>query len=159
MHKALLALLTTALLVHASIAAPPMPADFAKPVIQFIDAFNIGDLKSAYATFATGDLTIVDEFAPNLWIGPQAPQQWAADYDRHAQAFGVTDGKVTYGAPTRIEISSSSAHVILPTVYLYKEHGKPIQEEGSVTAVLRFEHGAWKMRGWTWSGVKPHPSK
>ena len=65
------------------------------PVIRFIDAFNAGDLKTAYATFAPGDITIVDEFAPHRWTGPRAPQLWAADYDKHAKATSVTDGKVT----------------------------------------------------------------
>jgi ketosteroid isomerase-like protein len=156
-HKPIFAILAGILLASSPIAATP--ADVTKPVRQFIDGFNSGDLKSAYASYATGDITIVDEFAPHRWVGPHAPQQWAADYDKHAQATGVTDGKVTYGEPTRIEIEGNVAYVILPTVYLYKEHGKPLQEEGQVTAVLHLEPTGWKMRGWTWSGVKPHPAK
>jgi hypothetical protein len=157
MRKPLLALLTSVLLVSVSVAATP--ADVIKPIRQFIDGFNSGDLKSAYASYAAGDITIVDEFAPHRWNGPHAAQQWAADYDKHALATGVTDGKVTYGEPTRMEIEGDLAYVILPTVYLYKEHGQSMQEEGQVTAVLHLEAGAWKMRGWTWSGVKPHPAK
>ena len=96
-----LALLATVLLTHTAIAAGP--GDVTVPIHQFIDGFNTGDVKSAYAAYATGDIVIVDEFAPHLWTGPHAPQQWAADYDKHTQATGVSDGTVKYGAPTRTE--------------------------------------------------------
>jgi hypothetical protein len=157
MRKALFIIFASVFLVSASLAAPA--SDPAKPVRQFIDGFNTGDLKSAYAAYASGEITIVDEFAPHRWTGPHAPQEWAAGYDKHSQATGVTDGKVTYGAPTRTEVEGSDAYVIMPTVYLYKEHGKSMQEEGQITSVLHLEAGEWKLRSWTWSGVKPHPAK
>jgi hypothetical protein len=57
------------------VAVPAMPAatpDVTAPIHQFIDGFNAGDTKPAYAAYATGDITIVDEFAPHRWIGPQS---------------------------------------------------------------------------------------
>src|SRR5262249_40488046 len=134
-------------------------ADLMAPIRQFIDGFNKGDTKSAFAAYANGDIMIVDEFAPHQWVGPHAAQDWAADYDKHAQTTGVTDGIVKYKSPTRTEISGDLAYVIVPTVYTYKQNGKPTAEEGQITCVLKLEGGAWKIRGWTWSGVKPHPAK
>lgn len=128
MKKTILALLASILLTQAAIAAGP--GDVTAPIHQFIDGFNTGDLKSAYAAYASGDIVIVDELAPHRWIGPNAAQQWAADYEKHSQATGVSDGTVKYGAPTRTEIEGDVAYVIVPTVYPYKEHGKPIAEEG-----------------------------
>ena len=49
--------------------------------------------------------------------------------------------------------------MVIPTVYTYKEHGKPIQEEGQMTFVLHHGASGWKIRAWTWTGVKPHPAK
>ena len=49
--------------------------------------------------------------------------------------------------------------MVMPTTYLYKEHGKPLAEEGQMTFVLHVEAGSWKISGWTWTGVKPHPAK
>ncbi len=141
------------------VAVADITADITAPIRQFIDSFNTGDTKSAFAAYARGSISIVDEFGPHQWTGPTAPQRWAADYDKNAKATGVTDGKVTYGVPTRMEIAGAQAYVIMPTVYLYKEKGKPMQEEGEITVVLNKEAGAWKMRGWTWSGVKPHPQR
>ncbi len=157
MKKAILALLATVLLAPFAVAA--VPGDVTAPIRQFIDGFNSGDTTSAYAAYAVGDIIIVDEFAPHRWIGPHAPQDWAADYDKHAKATGVTDGKVTYDKPTRIEIEGDVAYVVMPTTYVYKEQGKSMTEEGQITVVLHMEAGAWKMSGWTWSGVKPHPAK
>jgi hypothetical protein len=133
--------------------------DVTAPIRQFIDGFNTGDTKSAYAAYSTGDITIVDEFAPHRWLGPHAPQDWAADYEKHSMATGVDSGIVTYRAPTRIETENDSAYVIVPTTYLYKEHGQPMAEEGQMTFVLHAEAVGWKIQGWTWSGVMPHPAK
>jgi hypothetical protein len=155
--KLFLTLLAGLVLAPAAIGATP--GDVTLPIRQFIDAFNGGDTKSAFATYAAGDIMIVDEFAPHRWIGPHAAQDWAAAYDKHAQATGVTDGRVTYGKAARVEIEGNDAYVVVPTVYLYKEHGKPLVEEGQITVVLHAEGGAWKMRGWTWTGVKPHAPK
>ena len=111
------------------------------PIRQFIDGFNKGDTKSAYSAYAAGDINIVDEFAPHSWTGPSAAHAWAAEYDKHAAATGVSEGSVKYSAPTRREVEGDLAYVIVPTVYLYKEHGKAMAEEGQMTFVLHTEGG------------------
>lgn len=160
MNKTIFSLFACILLVSAAaFAAPQSPQEVMAPIHQFIDGFNAGDVKSAYAAYATGDIIIVDEFAPHRWVGPHAAQEWAADYEKHAQATGVTDGSVKYGPPTRSEIEGKTAYVIVPTVYNYKQHGNPLSEDGQMTFVLQAEAGGWKISGWTWTGGKPHPPK
>jgi len=157
LKKALAALLVSVLAAPATLlAASP---DVSAPIKQFIDGFNSGDTKSAFAAYAAGDVAIIDEFAPNRWSGPHAAQEWAAAYDKHAKATGVTDGQVKYGAPTRTEIEGNSAYVVISTTYLYKQKGNPMVEEGQATFALHAEGGAWKIKGWTWTGVEPHPAK
>ena len=155
--RKLMLLMASILLVPGLMVAAE--ADVTAPLHQFIDGFNNGDVKSANAAYATGDIMIVDEFAPNRWSGPNAPQMWAADYEKHAQAPGVSNGRVRYGSPTRTEIAGDVAYVIVPTVYFYKERGKPMAEKGEMTFVLQKQSGAWKISSWTWSGEKPHPSR
>jgi len=116
-------------------------------------------VESAYVAYVNGDITITDEFAPHHWVGRKAPQEWADAYKKHAQATGVSDGQVKYGAPTRIVLEGNLAYVIIPTVYLYKEHGRPTTEEGQMTFVLHAAGSIWKIKAWTWSGVPPHPAK
>ncbi|HTT32258.1 MAG TPA: nuclear transport factor 2 family protein [Methylomirabilota bacterium] len=157
MKQAIVALLAVVLCAPAAI--PTGKDDVSAPVRQFIDGFNTGNVQSAFAAYATGTITIVDEFAPHIWTGPDAAHQWADAYDKHAQTTGVTDGVVTYGEPTRTEVEGDAAYLVMPTVYLYKEHGKPLREEGQMTAVLNREAGGWKIRSWTWTGVRPHAAK
>jgi hypothetical protein len=156
MKKAMLAVLASVLWVPALWAAS---SDVMAPIRQFIDGFNTGDTKSAFAAYAKGDIIIIDEFTPYHWSGPDAAHAWADGYEKHATATGVTDGSVKYGSPTRTEIEGDSAYVILPATYLYKEHGKPMVEKAQLTVVLRSEGGTWKISGWTWTGEKPHAAK
>ena len=72
---------------------------------------------------------------------------------------GVSDGIVKYGAPTRTEVEGDAAYVVIPATYLYKERGQSMVEKGQMTFVLHAEGGGWKIQGWTWLGVKPHPAK
>jgi hypothetical protein len=150
-------LLASLVVTDAALAATT--AELTAPIHQFIDGFNTGDVKSAYSSYASGDITIIDEFAPHRWTGPKAPQEWAAEYDKHARATGVSEGLVKYSDPSRTEVEGNAAYVIVPTVYLYKEHGQSTAEEGQMTFVLARVNGAWKIKSWTWSGVPPHPAK
>lgn len=156
-------LLSVATCIATLLAVPSFaaanPKDVTVPIHQFIDGFNTGDTKSAYAAYAGGDVVIVDEFAPHLWVGAHAAQDWAAGYEKHAQATGVSDGLVKYGAPTRAEVEGDVAYVVIPTVYDYKEHGKLQTEEGQMTFVLHAEKDTWKIAQWTWTGRKPRPAK
>ena len=71
----------------------------------------------------------------------------------------MSDGSVQYGDPMRTEVAGDLAYVVIPTVYSYKDHGKPTQEEGQMAFVLHRGSGGWKIRACTWTGVKPHAAK
>lgn len=157
MRKTFLALFAGVLVVSAAMAAGQ--SDVTTPIHQFIDAFNKGDMNAASATYANGNITIVDEFAPHLWSGPHAGQDWATDFLKNAQAMGVTDPKVTYGAAMRVQIEGDLAYVVMPTGYMYKLKGTPMEEKAQLVVVLHKETGGWKLRGWAWSGMRPHPVK
>lgn len=72
------------LLVPAALAAGP--DDAAAPVYKFINAFNTGDMNTAFALCSAGEVAIVDEFPPFEWAGSKAAQHWAAVM--HAEAGG-----------------------------------------------------------------------
>jgi hypothetical protein len=135
----------------ASAPAPVSP-EVLRPIRQFLDGINAGKPDIAFAAFVHGDITIVDEFAPHLWSGPDAPKAWLEAYG----TLGQSEGHIQYGRPARAEIEADTAYVIVPTRYTYKDHGAPMVEEAQMTYVLAHEGSAWKIRGWTWSGVKPH---
>jgi ketosteroid isomerase-like protein len=157
MKQVLVVLLAVVLCAPATIRAGQ--EDVSAPVRQFIDGFNTGNVQAAFAAYANGVITIVDEFAPHIWTGSDAAHQWADAYDKHARATGVTDGRVTYRQPTRTEVEGDVAYVVMPTLYVYKEQGKDLREEGQMTVVLNHQANGWKIRSWTWTGVTPHQVK
>ncbi|HTB98270.1 MAG TPA: nuclear transport factor 2 family protein [Terracidiphilus sp.] len=152
------------LIFCASMLCVPAPLsathdDVTAPIRQFVDAFNKGDTQAAFATYAKGDLTVIDEFAPHVWNGTRAAQDWAADFDENAAATGVTDSHVKYGPAYRIEIEGDVAYVVMPTGYTYKLKGVPMEEKAQLVTVLHKEAAGWKIRSCAWTGLKPHAAK
>jgi len=147
-------------IVLAAMAAAPVAAaedaSVSTPIRQFVDAFNKGDLKAALANYATGDIAIIDDLAPHLWVGPKAAQAWAADLAKSGAVNGITEGAVKIGAATRTEVEGNVAYVVVPSRYTFKDHGKAMTEEGQMTFALKGGAKAWKISGWTWTGPVPH---
>jgi len=152
-------LMAATLAMLAPAAAALAADDVTTPIHQFLDGFNTGDTKSAYAAYDKGEISIIDEFPPHRWVGPHAAEIWAGDYDIHAKQTGVSDGSVSYEKPTRTQIEGDAAYVVIPTLYTYKQTGKPTREEGQMTFALHHTKAGWKIRSWTWTGVYPHPAK
>jgi len=128
------------------------------PIHKFIDSFNKGDTAAAAATHATADLTIIDEVPPYLWRGPKAFQEWGAALESDAKTQGVTEPKVTLGAPVRTEKSGDQAYVVIGAVYSFKQKGAAMREAAQMTFVLKKAGSGWLIHGWTWTGPKPKPA-
>jgi ketosteroid isomerase-like protein len=127
-------------------------------VQKFIDSFNKGDAAAAAATHsATADLSIVDEVAPYQWSGPQAFQAWATALEADSKKNGITDQSVLISAPTRELVSGDRAYLIVPSVYSFKQAGKPMSEKAQMTVSLRKGSSGWLIYGWTWTGPDPKP--
>ncbi len=147
-----------AVALTSSTAASPAD-DVAAPVRQFIDGFNSGHVAAAFAAYAPGNISIIDEFAPFRWTGPNAAHAWADDYARNARANGITNGVVHYRAPARVERGMGRAYVIVPADYRYTQRGRAMAETGQLTAVVVRTGRGWKLGGWAWSGETPHPAR
>ena len=127
------------------------------PINTFVDSFNKGDVAAAAATMAP-DVHIIDEFAPYFWGGATAFKRWTDGYDVDAKARGITDPKVVIGAPTREQVSGSSAYVIVPAVYTFKQKGVAMREVAQMTVTLSKGAKGWKIIAWTWTGPDPSPA-
>jgi len=145
------------LAIVASPAAAATPA-LAKPITDFINAFNKGDVKGAAAAH-DADVNIVDEVPPFEWHGKKAFESWVADLDKHDTAAGVTGQKVTIGAATREVVGGDKAYVVVPAVYSFTQKGVAMREPAQFTFLLKKGLGGWKISGWTWTGPDPKPVK
>jgi hypothetical protein len=107
-----------------AVRAQTTDAQMMAPIDTFLAAFNKGDVAGAAAAHASeADLVIIDEVPPFIWRGAQAVQTWAADLEKDSTKNRITEPSVSLGAPTRIESDGSSAYVIVPSVYTFKQKG------------------------------------
>ncbi len=118
---------------------------------QFVDGFNKGDMKIMAASCAE-QASILDEFPPHEWHGAGACAKWAGDYDADAKKNGITDGVVTIGNPTHVDVTGDRAYVVVPANYSFKMKGKAVGETGSIiTLALQKSAAGWKITGWAWA--------
>jgi ketosteroid isomerase-like protein len=150
--------LSTAALVAALVAMPSAapaaasgPAAVMAVVHQFVDGFNRGDTKAALAACAS-PASIIDEFPPHLWQGPNACADWAHDLNALNEKAGITGGVVTLGAAWQLDVLADHAYVVVPARFTYKEHGKPQVESGSIfTLALKKTAAGWRIAAWAWA--------
>jgi hypothetical protein len=88
----------------------------------FVDSFNKGDIKMMLATCAD-QTSILDEFPPHEWHGKGACAEWASDFEADARKNGITDGAVTLGNPSHVDITSDRAYVVIPADYSFQQKG------------------------------------
>lgn len=144
-------LITLAVVFLAAGSISAQKSDVMKAVNQFVDGFNKGDTASAVAACAN-ETSIIDEFPPHEWHGPGACMNWANDYDADAKRNGITDGVVTLGKPSHIDINGNHAYVVIPSNYIFKKKGKRVAEIGSMfTFALQKEDAGWRITGWSWA--------
>jgi len=134
----------------APLAAAQNPGVMAT-VNHFVDAFNRGDAKGAASTCAS-PASIIDDFPPHQWQGPNACANWFAAYNVMAKKAGITDGVVTLGRPWHVDVTGARAYVVAPANYTYRVHGKATSLNGSVfTLVLSKLDAGWRITGWAWA--------
>jgi hypothetical protein len=149
MNRILVALAVAVL--AAGPAAATEKTDVMKPLYQFIDGFNKGDVKAALGACAE-QTSIIDEFPPHEWHGAGACATWANDFEADAKKNGITDGVVTLGSPRHVDIMGDRAYVVVPANYAFKQKGKPAKETGSMlTVALQKGAAGWRMTGWAWT--------
>jgi len=140
-----------ALLLAGSTITFAQQAAEMKPIHQFVDGFNKGDIKSALAACSEAT-AIIDEFPPHLWTGDGACQKWANDYDSDAKKNGITDGWVTLGKATHFEVNGDLAYGVIPSSYTYKHKGKKTGQFGSFFSfVLSRGAAGWTITAWSWA--------
>lgn len=128
-------------------------------VRTFMDGFNSGDMAKAAAVNSASDTSIIDEFAPFTWNGPKAFDEWGAGFEATSKALGITEPKVTLGAPIVKNVTSEHAYLVYAVVYTYKLKGVAMREPARLAIALRKEASAWKIAAWTWTGTVPKPAQ
>jgi len=124
-------------------------------VRAFADAINKNDMAGAAATFTPGEASIIDEFKPYVWIGPNALKDWAVSFGEDAKATGKTDPVATLASPIRVSVEDDTAYVVTRATFAYTQNGAKMQDEAVWTLVLKRTDKGWLIKAWAWGAHKP----
>ena len=152
MHRIIAALLTAAVMAGPASASDkistPDKIDVMRPVREFVDSFNRGDVKAACANQST----IIDEFPPYLWQGATACADWFNDFDVFREKNGIVDPKITLGLGQYIDVVGDRAYVVVQAHLTFKQNGKRVSERDPIlTVTLQKIADTWRIAGWAWS--------
>jgi ketosteroid isomerase-like protein len=149
MKKACLAIAVSIFATSSPVRA--QQAEVMAAVNRFVDGYNKSDAKLLAGACAE-QTSIIDEFPPHEWHGAGACLAWMKDYDIDAKKNGITDGVVTLGKASHVDVTGDRAYVVIPSNYTYKQKGVPMKEVGSAfTFALRKGASGWGIIGWSWS--------
>jgi len=120
------------------------------PIRAFVDAINKGDMKAVSSVY-TAAPTIIDEFTPHHWSGPDALANWAADFGKDAAKHGDRDPKLTIVKFGRVVLDADHAYAVVPTDFTFTRKGTPMMEHGTITYALDHTANGWRIAGWAYS--------
>jgi ketosteroid isomerase-like protein len=155
MRYSLVAAVLAATTIPAATSAAPID-DAVATVTSTLDKFNGGDVDAFVAAHRDGAI-ILDEFAPYAWGGSGSVKTWLDGYADDAAKRHITDGRVDYEKPIQANSDGTSAYIVLPSVYSFKQDGKAMAAKGSMTFVMVKSGKDWKISAWSYNGETPKP--
>lgn len=135
--------------------APAAPDPVMAPINQIMNAFNAGDVKAVLAACDPAGISVIDDVPPFTWNGRAAMPTWLKDLSASESKAGITGGKVSFGAAIYRIANGSQAYVVLPTVYHFRQHGKPMHDSARMAFALRKSGNRWLISSWAWAGSTP----
>jgi hypothetical protein len=146
-----------ALIRFTSLAATPALASDETDVLsrmqQTIDAAN-RNIDAALASNFMPSVVLVDDLAPYVFRGPAADAilEWSNAYGADSAKNSITDFSMKLLKPRRVKVSGDRAYIVLPAAYSFKQHLKPMQKRGTITATLERVDKKWLIATWSWAG-------
>ena len=126
----------------------PDPAMLA--AVERVAAFiETGGAASLERTFADGEVTIVENFPPHVFAGPDAVATWSGAMREHLQ--GATGLRHKFGRAQDFSRTGDDVFFSLPTSWRGFHQGKAFVEDGGWAFVLRRQGGGWRVRGYGWA--------
>jgi hypothetical protein len=115
-------------------------------IARFIEARADGTIVEA---FAARDVTIIENFAPHLFVGEDAVARWAAGMRQHLQG---TDGlRHAFGPACDFASGGGEVFFTLPTRWEGVARGKRFSENGGWAFLLVHDQGTWRVKAYAWA--------
>jgi ketosteroid isomerase-like protein len=152
MHRIIATLIAVAVITGSACASDKISnsdkIDIMRPVMEFVDSFNRGDVKTACASQST----IIDEFPPYLWQGTTACADWSNDFDAFRGKNNIVDQKITLGLGQHVDVMGDRAYLVVAAHLTFKQNGKRVSENDPILTVsLQKIADKWRIVGWAWS--------
>jgi Domain of unknown function (DUF4440) len=152
-HRVVLAAagLVAALLLPAAAQAPspsPDPTLLALPE-KFSTAMFAND-PVLLRTYCAANATVIDEFPPYSWKGPDACVRWAAAFKAFITQAKLTKFQTTVAPNPFIDVSGDHAYLVAQVTFSAMMAGKRVPDAGSWTFVLVKSGSAWKITSLAW---------
>ena len=101
------------------------------------------------SVFAEEDVTILENFAPHLFSGPDAVGRWARAMRAHASGLSGLAHRFSPACDFRVE--EGRAFFSLPTHWSGSANGRRFQEDGGWAFVLVRQGGEWRVLSYGWA--------
>ncbi|PVM83859.1 hypothetical protein DDF62_22895 [Caulobacter radicis] len=125
----------------AMMAAPAALARFLETI----------DERRLDGVFSVGDVTILENFPPHVFLGRAGLDQWRAIMSDHAG--GIGELKHVFGAAQDFVQGDETVHFTLPTQWSGDRDGRRFVEHGGWSFVQVREAGHWRIRSYGWAVV------
>jgi len=102
------------------------------------------------AVFASRGVTIIENFAPYVFVGNRAVARWERGFRLHVSRGKLTSLKVAFGRPHDFGAGGRRAFFVLPTIWTGRAAGVRFEERGAWSVVLIRAGGAWRILGYGW---------
>lgn len=139
-------------------AADNPPPNMLKP-IQALVAFMARVPANQHASmFADRDVTVVENYPPFIFSGPDAVARWEEGFRKHAAGDHLTELAVAFGEAQDFSVAGDRAYFSLPTTWTGRAEGKSFEEHGAWSFVIVRVGTVWKVLGYGW-GVTSYSEK
>ena len=128
----------------------------AAAVRTMVDAVNSGDFAGAIAAFTEAPV-IIEDLAPYLWRGADAPSNWLSAMGANAARLNVQSVLMAVEQPTRVEVDAQVAYAVIPGELRLAGEGGDLFAKGVLTLTLQCVCGRWLIDALVWSGPEPAP--
>jgi len=120
-----------------------------KALARFLET---ADASLLAGVFSDGDVTILENFAPHVFLGQDGLARWRAIMAAHVGPIGGL--KHQFGTPQDFTATAQSAHFTLPTRWTGVRDGRRFTELGGWTFVQVRQADGWRIRSYGWAVVE-----
>ena len=125
-------------------------------VLRLVDAVNGADFGAAVAAFTDAPI-IIEDIAPYIWRGSDAPSDWLSAIGANAARLNVQSVLMTLEEPTRIEAVDEAAYAVFSGQLSLVAGEANLVADGTLTFTLQSTGGRWLIDSLVWSGPEPAP--